>query len=344
MHTRYSDGSGTHDEIAAAAMQSGIDVVVVTDHNVLVRGAEKYYRQDNQRLLMLVGEEIHNPTRVPQKSHLLIVAAGKEMSALGDKPQQVIDHVQRAGGLSFIAHPHDPELKAFHEDDISWEDWDVRGYTGIELWNGFSELKRVVRSKLEAYFYAFFPRYIAQGPHPLTLKKWDELTANGQKVVAIGGSDAHAMKMHRGPIRRTIFPYTFHFSAINTHLLVERPLSGDLESDREMVLNALRRGHAFVGYDLPASTQGFRFTAQGKDGSVWMGDEIRVHNGVTLQVRLPFKTECRLLHNGNIIRTWQDREICVQIVSQPGVYRVECSVDYLGRQRGWIYSNPIYVR
>ena len=42
MHTRYSDGSGSHEDIARAALRSGLDAVIVTDHNVLVRGIEGY--------------------------------------------------------------------------------------------------------------------------------------------------------------------------------------------------------------------------------------------------------------------------------------------------------------
>ncbi len=35
-------------------------------------------------------------------------------------------------------------------------------------------------------------------PLPETIQKWDELTAAGQTVVAIGGSFAHAMTKHFG--------------------------------------------------------------------------------------------------------------------------------------------------
>ena len=31
MHTRYSDGSGLHKDIASAAFKAGVDVVIVTD-------------------------------------------------------------------------------------------------------------------------------------------------------------------------------------------------------------------------------------------------------------------------------------------------------------------------
>lgn len=345
MHTTYSDGTGTHQDIAQAALEAGLDAVIVTDHNVLVQQLEGYTSANStRRVLMLVGEEIHDPTRDPQKNHLLVFGVNREMAPFAPRPQNLIDQIAKAGGLCFIAHPYDPEMKAFHEDDISWVDWDARGYTGIELWNGLSELKSIARGRLDAIFYAYFPQYLAHGPLPQTIKKWDELLASGQKVAVVGGSDAHALRARLGPLRRSIFPYAFHFRAINTHLITESDLSGDLTADRAMIYNALRQGHAFVGYDLPHPTRGFRFTAQGRDSTVSMGDEIRLGTGLTLQMRLPIKAECRLLCNGQPVRIWKDREICAQTVSKPGAYRVECYIDYLGKQRGWIFSNPIYVK
>jgi len=344
IHTVYSDGTGDHNEIGNAALQAGIDVVIVTDHNVLVQGMERFFQRDEQKTLLLVGEEVHDRTRQPQKNHLLVIGAVREMSPYSAKPQRLIDQVEKTRGVLFIAHPYDPQLKALGEEDISWIDWDVRGFTGIELWNAMSEMKSIVHNRLDGLFYTLFPQAIARGPHPTVLKKWDELTQKGQKVIAIGGSDAHAFDMRLGPFQRRVFPYVFHFRTINTHILTEAPLSGDLDSDRQMVVDAIRRGHAFIGYDLPGSTRGFRFGGQGKDGSVIMGDEVRMGNGITLQIRLPTKTECRLICNGAPIHTWHNQEICTHIATIPGAYRVECYVDYAGRRRGWIFSNPIYVR
>jgi hypothetical protein len=344
MHTVYSDGTGYHQTIGEAALKAGIDVAIVTDHNVFVQGMDQYFQRDNQRALLLVGEEVHDRTRQPQKNHLLVFGAGREMSPYSIQPQRLIDQVKQAGGLSFIAHPYDPELKALGEDNISWVDWDAHGFTGIELWNGMSEMKSIVHGKLDGLFYTLFPRMIARGPHPSVLKIWDELTARGQKVVAVGGSDAHCFHMRLGPLRKTVFPYEFHFKAINTHILTDKPLTGDLTADRRMVLDALRSGHAFVGYDLPADTHGFRFGGQAKDGTFLMGDELRIGKGVTLQVRLPGKAECRLICDGKAVRVWREQEICTYNTAQPGAYRVECTIEYMGRRRGWIYSNPIYLR
>ena len=344
MHTRYSDGTGTHKDIAHAAIKTGLDAVIVTDHNVLVQGVEGYYRVARNRVLLLVGQEVHDQDRDPQKNHLLVFNANRDLSHLADDPQTLINGVNDAGGLSFIAHPRDPEAPAFRETDISWEAWDVRNYTGIELWNGLSELKTVVPTKLHGAFYAFFPRFIGHHPILETVQRWDDLHASGRRVVAIGGSDAHALDMHLGPFHRVIFPYDFHFRTVNTHVFIAEPLTGDVSTDKKMIYEAVAAGRCFVGYDLPASTRGFVFKAKGRETSAIMGEEISVKGGVTLQAHLPKPAEIRLLKDGKVVGIWKNSHACVHSASEPGVYRVEAWKSYLGIKRGWVFSNPIYVR
>jgi hypothetical protein len=343
MHTIYSDGFGTHKTIVDAGLKTGIDAVIVTDHNVWVNGPEKYYHDGERRILMLVGEEVHDRQLLPQKNHLLVFGANQEMVHHAADPQNLIDEVRRAGGLSFIAHPSDPAAPAINEVDLSWADWAVTGFTGIELWNAMTELKSLIRTKLHAVFYAFNPKLVARGPLPEVIKRWDQLLSQGEQVVAIGGSDAHAFEYSLGFIQRVIYPYEFHFRAVNTHLLLEKPLTGDLKADRLMILDALKNGHAFIGYDLPTETRGFRFVAHGKDERVSMGDRVSAHMGVTFQIKLPFKTECHLLKDGITVKTWTKSRNCTYITSEPGVYRVEAYLQYLGKRRAWIFSNPIYV-
>jgi len=344
MHTRYSDGTGTHKDIAEAAIKTGLDAVIVTDHNVLVQGVEGYYRVGRSRVLLLVGQEVHDQDRDPQKNHLLVFNANRDVSTLADDPQTLINGVAEAGGLCFIAHPRDPEAPAFKETDISWEAWDVHGYTGIELWNGLSELKTVVPTKIHGAFYAFFPQFIGHSPILEVLQRWDDLLAEGQHVVAIGGSDAHALSMHMGPLQRVIFPYDFHFRAVNTHVFISQPLTGDVPTDKKMIYEALAAGRCFIGYDLPAPTRGFIFKAKGLEQSAMMGDEISARRGVTLQAHLPESAEIRLIRDGKTIGIWRDAQACAYSASEAGVYRVEAWRNYLGRKRGWIFSNPIYVR
>jgi hypothetical protein len=343
-HTTYSDGTKTHEEIGQIALQSDVDVVITTDHNVLVSGVDGYYRDDQHKILLLTGEEIHNQNRNPQKSHLLVVGNNRELAMFGNNTQQLIHQVKIAGGYTFLAHPFEDALPLFGELDIGWDDWQIEGFTGIEVWNGMSEFKCAIRGKASAIFFTYFPQFIANGPHPSAKKKWDELTSAGRRVVAIGGGDAHALNYSMAPFTKTLFPYLFHFKGINNHLLTSNSLTDDLSSDRKMIFNSLANGRLFIGYDLPGCTRGFRFYAQGRDGTANMGEDIQLTGGVTFQIRLPHPVECHLLKDGKVIKTWHERQLCTCVVSQPGVYRVECYINYLGRKRGWIYSNPIYVR
>jgi len=344
MHTRYSDGGGSHQDIASAALKCGLDALIVTDHNVLVRGHEGYFVSGRNKVLMLIGEEIHDQGRLPQKNHLLVFGANQELATYAGDPQTLIDAVKDSGGLSFLAHPHDPAAPTFHETDISWEDWSVKNYTGIELWNGLSELKTLIPTKLHGAIYAFFPALVAHQPIANTLRKWDELLAGGSRVIAIGGSDAHASRMHLGPLSRIIYPYEFHFKAINTHVILPRTLTGDVNTDKRMILEALSAGHCFVGYDLPGRTRGFRFTAQGRETAAIMGDEIPARGGVTLQAHLPAAAEIRLFKDGELIQKALNQQAVTFIATEPGIYRVEVYRNHLGLRRGWIFSNPIFVR
>jgi len=342
IHTPYSDGTGFHAEIAHAAIDSQLDAIIITDHNVLVQELDGYINNNGRKTLLLIGEEIHDQGRIPQKNHLLVFGISEEVATLAENPQELINHIKAIGGLSFIAHPIDPALPLFNESDISWEDWKIKDFTGIELWNGLSELKTTVKNKIGAILYAFFPELIAHGPLPETLHIWDSLHKNSQRIVAIGGSDSHAIPMRMGPIRKTIFPYRFHFSAINTHLLTTKSLTGDYINDSRIIYNSLANGNAFIGYDLPAPTRGFRFSAQSKDKEAIMGDEIELDGSITLQVQIPGKAETTLLKDGEIVKKTK-MENLVFVTNEPGVYRVEVHRNYLGKNRGWIFSNPIYV-
>jgi hypothetical protein len=343
MHTTYSDGSGTHAALGRAALKTGVDALLVTDHNIWVQGVDAYYQAGKKRVLVIACEEIHDQDRDPQKNHLLVFGADQELATLADSPQALISTVRRLGGLCFLAHPVDPEMPAFGETDISWVDWDVTGFTGIELWNGFSEFKTVAKGKLDAIVCAFFPQLIPHGPLPKTLHIWDDLLSKGVRVVAVGGSDAHSLHKVLGPLHKTIFPYEYHFSTINTHTLTPTPLTGNLNQDRKMIFDALAAGHCFIGYDLPASTRGFHFSAQSRELSGIMGDEITSQGAVTLQAKFPSRAEIKLIKDGECIKGIQG-DTFTYTTDAPGVYRVEAYKRYLGVRRGWIFSNPIYIR
>ncbi len=339
VHTTYSDGTAVHAEIAQAAAKAKLDFVIVTDHNVWVDGCERQYGQ----LLLLVGEEIHDVRRQPQANHLLAYHAEAELATQASNPQTLIDAVNERGGLCYLAHPieygssYSPDLMA-----IPWVDWEVNGYVGLEIWNYMSEFKALARNKLAAVFYAYFPAAGITGPFRATLYQWDQLLAQGRRIAAIGGSDAHANDYSLGPLKRTVFPYEHLFRCVNTHILTDRPLNGDLAHDKQLVYDALRAGHTWVGYDLLAPTAGFRFHARSINNQAILGDEL-VRTGATkFSVQTPHPGDINLLHNGRVVARTRGQQL-EYTSAEPGPYRVEVYRTYRFGRRGWIFSSPIYV-
>ena len=355
MHTPYSDGEKYHAEIAEDAIKAGLDFVIVTDHNIWVDGVEGYYENENGRVLLLTGEEVHNVRRKPQASHFLAYNVGHELSNLAPDPQALINKTIKSGGYGFLAHPHEKDLPIVDEINLGWHDWEIDGFTGLEIWNYMSSFKNRLAEGLEnlplqrkwlgmllAVRMALNPQKVITAPETETLALWDELLANGKRIVAIGNSDAHGTPMSFGPIKREIYPYEFLFSAVNTHLFLPEPLGNDITKDKRMIFHALGQGNAFVGYDMPHTTKGFRFSGKGRSEGI-MGDCIKMDAGATLQVHAPARTSIRLIRHGLVVAETKNHTNLTYTPQQPGAYRVECDIEYHGRTRGWIYSNPIYL-
>ena len=307
------------------------------------------------RVLLLVGEEIHDVRRVPQANHLLVFGAERELCTHAADPQTLLDRVNEAGGLSFLAHPFERDLPIENEPNYGWHDWNIDGFTGLEIWNYMSSLKNTLADRLERLWpphyglakllaarIALNPDRHLGGPQPGVLAKWDELLAAGKRIVAIGNSDAHGWSYKIGPLERIIYPYHDCFTAVNTRLLTATPFSGDLAHDKKVVLDALRAGRCWVGYDRPHSAGGFRFTGQGVDRGI-MGDEVRLGAGATLQVKAPTACRIRLIHNGTVVAESANSTVLTHIPVDAGAYRAECSLPFHGRERPWIFSNPIYL-
>jgi hypothetical protein len=346
MHTPYSDGEWYHAQIAEAALNAGLDLVIVTDHNVLVAGPARYYTHDGRRVLLLIGEEIHDQTRQPQKNHLLVFGAETELAPHAQKPQALLDAAAAAGGLTFLAHPHDPPAPLVGESDLSWVSWEVENFTGLELWNYMTSFKSLLTSRANALRYAFNPELGITTPFADVLSRWDALTVSGRRIVAIGNADAHGTEYRQGGLRRIIFPYEFLFRQVNTHLLLDTAPNGDYEHDRRLVLDALAGGHCFVAYDGAAPARGFRFSVTSDRGTVIMGDEVVNRTGLTLQFGAPAPASLRLIRDGQEVQRWEAQTHASLTVpaGEGGIYRVEAHIPFKGRPRGWIYSNPIYVR
>ena len=337
IHTHYSDGTAEPASVAHAAQDAGLDFVIITDHNAYHPEHAGWY----DKVLLLVGQEIHAPDR-SHENHLLVFGAKEELVSLAGDPQALVTAVHEQGGLSFLAHPYEHSGTFSNEPEINWRRWDVQGFDGIELWNYMSEFKSHCTEAATALLYAFWPKLAIMGPYPETLARWDALLG-ARRIGAVGGSDAHGTTYRLGPIRRRVFGYQHCFRALNTHLLLSAPWHNDLPQDARLVYEALSLGRAFVAYDALAPARGFQFWAETGDTRYTLGDEFVAHSPVRFVVQMPRRAHIRLIANGYCVAKTMNR-VLTYCSDTPGAYRVEALRPYLFRSRGWIYSNAIYVR
>jgi hypothetical protein len=138
--------------------------------------------------------------------------------------------------------------------------------------------------------------------------------------------------------RLDLDPYSRSFRNVSTHILAP-------ELTEAAIRTALRAGHAYVSHDWMCDPSGFRFLlslGENEQAGV-MGDEAAFASGMTLKARFPVSCRIRLLRDGRVIAE-QPGDRLEHKVEAPGVYRIEGWLEVGGEERGWVYSNPIYVR
>lgn len=333
VHSRFSDGSASPEEIIRAAQAQGVDVLWLTDHDTLAalrQPGPGYYGH----VLFLVASEI-----TPAQNHYL--SFGLTDVVDHDLPWPEIAHrVRKMGGLGFVAHPDDVGNPVLRLPSYRWTERSDRDITGLEIWNHLSSWSRSVRGIASALWAAGHPANGLQSPPAETLAFWDYLGLR-RPVVGIGGSDAHAVRLGRGPFRVTIFSYSTHFRTIRTHFYTPRHLTGQWREDEQLLLAALQAGNVSVVNAWEGTEKGFRFWAEMAQEVVTMGQEVSFDGPVTLRGLSPIPVNWQIIHNGMVIG--QEMGPLLRFPAQkPGVWRVV--LRRLRSRRFWIYSNPIYLR
>lgn len=332
VHTTLSDGGGAPEEVIAAARASGLDFVAISDHNN-VDALRFEGRHDG--VLVLAGSELSTAA-----GHIL--GLGLEADPLyrfsGGAVDGLLD-IRDLGGFGFAAHPFSTR------DDLRFTGWDLPGPWGIELINGDSEWRKAgPRLLVTVGLYRLNPRYAllqTLNPADVALARWDQMLAR-RDVVGLYGADAHS----RLPVTRSFalrFPsYESLFSLARNHLLLDEPLGGSFEADREAVLGALRRGRFYLGLDGLAPADGFSFTVRSTTGRQWtMGESVPLEDDLVARAggRVPRGGRVRLLRDGRVIA--EAGEALEAPLPGPGVYRVEVRVE--GWPVPWVLSNPVSV-
>jgi len=339
IHSRYSDGAGSVPEIAHSAKRAGLDFIILNDHEHMTDSLHIEEEGIFEGVRVLKGLEIGR-----RYHHYLAYGLSEMVRGDGLAPQEVIDSVNRKGGIGFLAHPFEKGM-LFREKSIAytWNDLSVNRYAGICIWNFSSRWKERVKGPLHGIFFLLFKAWTLKGPSRKTLSFWDR-QCQQRRVVAIGGSDAHGAGFRWGRFQFVPLPYDYTLNSINVHLILRAPLAKDFFEAKAQIYEALREGHLFIAHENLERASGFRFYYRDEEGSILaMGDEGTFKRGA-LFVECPAGGEIRLVKDGVPLRQWRGARASIP-VEEKGIHRVEVyrRVPFFGL-RPWIFSNPIYLR
>jgi hypothetical protein len=340
-HSTHSDGTGTVAQIAAAARRAGADAVLLTDHDTLAarrRGEEGWYGT----ALVCVGLEVSPVGR----NHYLAFGLDEEIDHAGLSSAEIVEAVAAAGGFGFAAHPFSRGSERFRRArGMPFEGLDNAGLVGIELWSWVTDTAEGLGSVRDVARFVTAPDRVVDHPPTANLAEWDRMCAV-RPVVAIGGIDAHQLGLRvRGRVPLRLMGYHRSFRHLRTHVLIDRPVSGDGARDRDAIYAALRAGRCYLAMDSVAPARGFRFAALGpRDGVLAvMGGEAEAASGLRVEAHVPRPATLRLIRDGRLVEQCHGLELS-RAAEEPAVYRVEARLPAYGAERTWIVSNPLYLR
>jgi hypothetical protein len=370
VHSAFShDSRGTIEEIVAAAKETGVRVIMFSEHpashyNYFLDG----HRGEKQGVLLIPGAETEGYLAYPRRS----IEDQKT-----DTPQGFADLVRATGGQIFLCHLEERM------------DWEIAGLTGTEIYNTHADFKEetrfieALRSPLTLLSLVaavkHYPQEVFGALHDYPtdyLKRYDELCQKARHT-GVSANDAHHNQAYRAkvlddgkvlledalgtrlatldvekfpPIKlltasrkpgELLFeldldPYARSFRHVSTHLLLN-------EVNENSVRQALADGRAYVAFDWLADPTGFVYRAD-QDNDTWpIGSEVPFTGGLRLRAEAPLEGRFKLIRNGETVldKTGVGFDF---LVNEPGVYRVEVWLTVAGEDRPWILTNPIYVR
>jgi hypothetical protein len=343
VHSRRSDGSGSPEQIAAAARNAGLQFVILTDHGDGTRTpSSPVYRGG---VLLVDGLEVSG-----NEGHVVALGLPKTPYRLGGDGRDIVEDIARMGGMSIAAHPG--SLK----QELRWTEWSSPIH-GLEWLNGDSE------SRDESWFtlarvllsYPFSPAgslaSVLDRPETV-LRRWDALTER-RRVVAVAGTDAHARfdltgdESGRGFGSLRIPGYEQMFEAFSVTAAGVR-FTGDADQDAEALLDALRGGHVYSTVNALATPAAVSFGAT-RGAATWTAGDF-VPDGGDLELRVdsnaPAGSRVVLIKNGDVLAEVQGSSLQRTVPGSRAVYRAEIHVSGTPGEHPvpWVVTNPIYVR
>lgn len=342
IHTNRSDGTGTVDEVAAAAARAGLAFVILTDHGDATRAPDPpAYRHG-----VLVIDAVEINTFAGHVVALGLTAASPY--PLAGHPRDVIEDIHRQGGAAVIAHPDSPS------PSLRWRGQNVPA-DGVEWLNVDSEW----RDDRPATLVLAAARSLIRGPESIaalfsrpaaSLSRFDA-AARQRPTFTLAAVDAHAnigWRDREEPRQRSVLArptYEALFRTVAQAAVLDAPLTGRAPDDAAAVLGALTTGRSFSIVRAFAGPASLDFAADHAGGTARMGDRVpaaTAGGSVTFRASVPQApgAAMSLFANGRPVAEGKGT-LRFQHGTEPGVYRVE--VAFPGTSTPWIVSNPIVI-
>ena len=339
IHSSRSDGSGTLDEIAAAAAAAGLQFVIVTDHSDGTAPPETAYRHG---VLCIDAAEVSTVG-----GH--VVALGLRAASafpLGGETADVVEDIHRLGGVAIAAHPNSPRPA------LSWRAGGNVPLDGVEWFNADSEWRAhspgtLVAAAMRAWFRpAESVAALFRAPAPL--RRWQTPQRSGPPFT-LAAVDAHARvggdvdeESSSTPWSLSLPSYETMFRTVVQTVLMPAPLTGDPARDAAAVIAAIAGGHSYsVVRAFVDAPQALEFWATDGSTRVEAGGSVTDASLVALHAAVPADAAARLvlLNNGREVAS--GRNVVDFQAAAPGWYRVEAYIDE--QPMPWIVSNAIRV-
>lgn len=368
-HSQHShDCEVPFEEILRVLKAARLDFICMSDHCVEGRADfDLQWRGIHDGKLFIPGFEM--------KDGLMPfgVAAGVVLSNHTDSAtlaRQIVEN----GGVLFYAHPEEPR---------DWDRPELTGMEIYNLHTDFKRQRGGLAALLPNLLLNLgrYPDHLYQlmFHRPVEfLQRWDDLNRT-RHLTGIAANDCHQNVGVRGfyiapnririedtspktlkeielsrltkPMARLLFgplttnrqvfhvqldPYERSARFVNTHLLAH-------ELTEPAVLDALRAGRVFVGFDRMADSTGFRWFARDPSGSAVMGEEFRFSSEARLHARSPLPCRFTVVKDGQIVHQQEGRELDWPPAG-PGKYRVEAELAVRGEWVPWVYANPVHLK
>lgn len=307
VHAEDADHTkGTRAEVLKAAKESGVQVIMFTDH----RGPKpETWSGMREGVLFIAGSEDDHELRYPSPALEL-----RFLSHLEERP--------------------DMPSAGFHGMEIYNRHTDAKDHKEV-----YDYIQAAMKQPREWHHLVgkqkqFPDEMFAAGTDSLALflERWDRETAQ-HPFTGIAANDSHQNQIFDGV---TFDPYAVSFRHSSTHILARELAEADIRA-------SLAAGHVYVSHDWLCDPSGFSFVAQNNLGVFDMGDTVPLTNNTRLEAHFPVPAKIKLIHNGSVVSEAGDSKINFT-VKEEGAYRIEAWLTVDGEDRPWIYSNPIYVR